>query len=104
MIKAIKKLFDWTPSDIAAWEKIRQPGWWHFVLWYGLLFFGTFLFIVTGGITLINWFRTSSSFSGLLFQLAVDAAVCLMSGSVTGLLTWWLEDGIYWKMIKSRRS
>ena len=104
MIKAIKKLFDWTPSDVAAWEKFRQPGWWHFVWSYGVLFFGTFLLIITGALTLINWLRAQAGLDSLFFQLAVDAAVCLVSGWITGLLTWWLEDSIYWKIIKSRPS
>jgi len=66
MIKAIRKLFDWTPSDIAAWEKIRQPGLWHFVAWYGLTGFASILFIITGAITLINWLRTPTSSESLL--------------------------------------
>jgi len=28
----MKKLFDWTPRDVLAWEKIRKQGFWHFVL------------------------------------------------------------------------
>ncbi len=40
------------------------------------------------------------SFASLLFQLTFDAIVCLSGGLVTGLLTWWLEDGIYQKITK----
>ena len=103
MLKAIKKLFDWTPSDIAAWEKIRRQGLWHFVAWYGLAGFGSVLFVITGAITLFNYYRAPEGAAGLLFQLAVDAAVCLAGGLLTGLSTWWLEDGIYRRILKSRQ-
>ena len=104
MIKSIKKLFDWTPRDVAAWEKIRQPGLWHFVLWYGVKGFGLILFIVMGGVTVIRWLLALASFASLILQLAVVAGVCLLGGLVTGFLIWWLEDGIYKKIIKSRSS
>ena len=32
----LKKYFDWTPSDLAAWEKIRAKGLRHFILWFVL--------------------------------------------------------------------
>ena len=101
MIKAIKKLFDWTPSDIAAWEKMRQPGAWHFVAWYGLIGFGSFLLLVTGAITLFNWFRQPGTPASLFLQLAADVLIFLAGGLITGLSTWWLEDGIYKRIIKS---
>ncbi len=104
MKKAIKKLFDWTPRDISAWEKIRQPGFWHFVLWYGVITFGAILFIVTGGITFLVWVLAPESIASLLFQLIFVVGVCLLGGLITGLLTWWLEDGIYKRITKSRFS
>ena len=101
MIDAIKKLFIWTPRDVAAWEKFRQPGMHHFVLWYGLAGFGGVLFVITALISLIGWFRAPTGGESLLNEVGVDAAVCLLGGLLTGLLTWWLEDGIYWRIIKS---
>jgi len=44
----LKKLFDWTPSDIAQWEKIREKGLRHFVYWYGIQRFSGILFIFFG--------------------------------------------------------
>ncbi len=102
MKKAIKKLFDWTPSDILAWEKIRQQGFLHFVICYGVITFGSILFIIMGGITIITWLLEAESFVSLLFQLAFVASICLLGGLIAGLLTWWLEDGIYLKIKKSR--
>ena len=102
MIEAIKKLFIWTPSDVAAWEKIRQRGFGRFVLWFGVLGFGGFLFLVAGIVTLIGWFTAQTGFAALLFRLAVALGVCLLGGLIAGLLTWWLEDGIY-KWIKKSR-
>ena len=102
MQKAIKKLFDWTPRDIAAWEKMRQPSWRHFVFWYGVIGFGPILFGVAGGITFFAWLLAPVGLASLLFQLAFVACVCLLGGLITGLLTWWLEEGIYQKIIKSR--
>jgi len=102
MKKTIKKLFDWTPRDVLAWENMRQKGWWHFVLCYGVITFGMILFILTGGITFITWVLAPVSFLSLLFQLAFVGSVCLLGGLITGLLTWWMEDGIYQKITKSR--
>jgi len=101
MRKAIKKLFDWTPSDVLAWEGLRQRGFWHFVIGYGVIGFGLFLFILAGAITIITWFLAPLGLASLFFQLAVDVGVCLLGGLVTGLLTWWLEDGIYQRIIRS---
>ena len=98
MKKTIKKLFDWTPSDVLAWEKIRKQGLWHFVLCYGVFTFGMALFILTGGVTFIIWVLEPVSFTSLLFQLVFVASVCLLGGLTTGLLTWWLEDAIYQKI------
>jgi len=102
MKRAIKKLFDWTANDVLAWEKIRQQGFGHFVIWYGLLGFGPLLFVLSGGATVLTWILASAGLSGLLFQLTFIAAVCLTGGLITGLLTWWLEDSIYQKIKKSR--
>ena len=43
-----------------------------------------------------------ASMDSLLLQLAFSVCVCLLGGLITGLLTWWLEDGIYQKIKKSR--
>jgi hypothetical protein len=102
MKNAIKKLFDWTPSDVLAWEKIRKQGFWHFVLRYGVITFGMILFFLTGGITFISWILEPDSMVSLLFQLAFSACVCLLGGLITGLLTWWMEDGIYQRIMKFR--
>ncbi|MCX6080144.1 MAG: hypothetical protein NTW32_11475 [Chloroflexi bacterium] len=102
MKKAVKKLFIWTPDDILAWEKIRQQGFWHFVLRSGLIFFGMILFVLTGGITIIANILAQASIANLLFQLVFVGGVCLLGGLFAGLLTWWLEDTIYMKIKKSR--
>ena len=102
MIQAIKKLFIWTPSDVAAWEKIRARGFGRFVLGYGMFGFGGLLFLVTGIITLVGWVLSPAGFVALLFRLAVSLGVCLLGGLIAGLLTWWLEDGIYRWIKKSR--
>jgi hypothetical protein len=102
MKKTIKKLFDWTASDTQAWEKIRQRGFWHFIIRYGMLGFGLFLFILSGVATVLSWRQAPNGLSGLLFQLTFVAGVCLSGGLITGLLTWWLEDSIYRKIMKSR--
>jgi hypothetical protein len=101
MLKAVKKLFDWTPSDIAAWERIRQRGLWHFVQWYGLAFSGI-MFIVMGTVTFFTWTQTPASLASLLFQLVFVAIVCLLGGLITSLVTWWMEESIYRKITQSR--
>ena len=101
MLKAIKKLFDWTESDIAAWEKIRQKGLWRFMLWYGLGFSGI-MFLVMGIVTFFTWLPAPAGLASLFFQLIVVAIVCLLGGFITSLVTWWMEDGIYRKITQSR--
>jgi hypothetical protein len=101
MLKTVKKLFGWTPSDIAAWEKIRQKGLRRFMLWYGLAFSGI-MFLVMGAVTLFSWLQSPASFASLLFQLVVVASVCLLGGIITSLLTWWMEERIYRKIMLSR--
>ena len=101
MLKAIKKLFDLTESDIAAWEKIRQKGLWRFMLWYGLGFSGI-MFLVMGIVTFFTWLPAPAGLASLFFQLIVVAIVCLLGGFITSLVTWWMEDGIYRKITQSR--
>jgi hypothetical protein len=55
MLKTVKILFDWTPSDITAWERIRQKGLPRFMLWYGLAFSGI-MFLVMGTVGLKSIF------------------------------------------------
>jgi hypothetical protein len=99
MIKIVKKLFDWTKSDIAAWEKIRKKGLMYFVLWYGLAFSGM-MFLATGVVTFFAW--KPASLASLLFQLAFVAIICLLGGLITSLVTWWMEESIYRKITQSR--
>lgn len=103
MFQAVKKLFDWTPSDIAAWESIRQKGLWHFTCWYGLAFSGI-MFIVMGAVTVFTWAQAPANFASLLFQLAFVAGVCLLGGLIASLLTWWMEERIYQNSMRSRSS
>ncbi len=101
MLKTVKKLFDWTPSDIAAWEKIRQKGLGHFLLWYELSFGGV-MFVLLGAVNFFNWIGTSASLAFLLFELAVICSVCLLGGIIVSLATWWLEERIYRKIMQTR--
>jgi hypothetical protein len=100
----IKKLFDWTPRDIAYWEKIRKRGLGKFIVWYGLLITGGLLFIVFGLATFILWLRqvggsqvTSSGLYFLLGQLIFVALVCLLGGMINSLITWVVENRLYRK-------
>lgn len=102
MRQTVKKLFDWTESDIAAWERIRQKGLWHFIGWYGMLAFGGAMFSLTGLVTFFAWFRTSGGLANLLFQLGFAASACLLGGLITSLVTWWMEESIYRKIMRSR--
>jgi len=103
MLRMVKKLFDWTPSDIAAWERIRQKGLWRFSLWYGLGFSGI-LFLLMGAVTILFWFKEPTSIGGLFFQLAFTAGVCLLGGLIASLTTWWMEERIYQKIMRSRST
>ena len=51
---------------------------------------------------LFTWVQVAVSLASLLFQLAFVAIVCLLGGLITSLVTWWMEDGIYRKIVQSR--
>ena len=53
----LKKLFDWTPRDIAYWEKVHQAGLKRFIRWYGIFISGGLLFLVFGLVTVFIWLR-----------------------------------------------
>jgi sensor histidine kinase YesM len=100
----IKKLFDWTPRDIAYWEKIHQKGLRKFISWYGVIISSGLLFLVFGLITFLIWLRqtsgiqiTSMSLIFLLGQLIIVALMCLVGGIITSLITWVVEDRLYRK-------
>jgi hypothetical protein len=100
----IKKLFDWTPRDIAYWEKIHQKGLGKFIVWYGLFISSGLLFLVFGLVTFFIWLRqtsgiqiTSMSLIFLLGQLIIVALVCLVGGIINSLITWVVEDKLYRK-------
>lgn len=100
----IKKLFDWTPRDIAYWEKIHQRGLGKFIAGYGVLITGGMLFIVFGGLTAFFWLRqawgthiTSLNLYFLIGQLIFVALVCIMGGVINSLATWVVENRLYRK-------
>ena len=92
----LKKLFDWTPRDVADWEKIRSKGLLRFVLGYGLVLFGGIMFIVLGGTaTLIRW--NTAQATSLISELIIIAVICLSGGLVNSLVTWVVEEKLYQK-------
>jgi thiol:disulfide interchange protein len=92
----LKKLFDWTPRDVADWEKIRSKGLLRFVLGYGLVLFGGIMFIVLGATaTLIRWNRAQAA--SLISELVIIAVICLSGGLVNSLVTWAVEEKLYQK-------
>jgi hypothetical protein len=100
----LKRLFDWTPRDIAYWEKIRQRGLGKFIVRYGMLITGGLLFIVFGLLTFFVWLRqawgtqvTASSLVFLIGQLVFVALVCLLGGIINSLITWVVEEKLYRK-------
>lgn len=100
----IKKLFDWTPRDIAYWEKIRQKGLGNFIAMYGVVITGGLMFLVFGLIRLIGWLRqmrgfplATTSWLFLLGQLLFVAVICLAGGVINSLITWLVEEKLYRK-------
>ena len=94
-----KHFFNWTPRDVAYWEKLRSKGMGRFVLWYGLGATGGGLFLVFGLITFFLWYRqysgaynTSASLFILFGQLLFVAIVCLVAGVINGVITWLVEE------------
>lgn len=106
----IKKLFDWTPRDIAYWEKIRQHGLLRFVGLYGIVITGGLFFLLFGLLTFFFWLRqasnaplTSTRLFFLAGQLLLAAVVSLLAGLVNSVLTWIVEERLYRKY-KARSS
>ncbi len=100
VIKLMKKYFDWTPRDIAAWEAIRAKGLLRFVTGYGLLGFGGVMFLLLGGTVFAFWLKGAiqageASFGFLALELAFIAALCLAGGLILSLVTWFMEEKIY---------
>ena len=100
----IKKLFDWTPRDIAYWEKIRHKGPIHFILYYGAALTGGLFFLILGLLTFFNWLRqlngAAISLNRIVFllgQLAFVALVALAAGIINSLITWIVEERLYRK-------
>ena len=94
-----EKFFNWTPKDVADWEKIREKGLARFTWGYGILFFGGTLFILLGGIDsffAVNQMRTAN----LIAELGFIALICLLGGLVASLSTWWMEEKLYQKFKK----
>jgi len=99
----LKKYFDWTPSDIAEWEKLRAKGLGRFVVWYGIKLFAGWLFLIVAAGVVFFWARAalqtrSTNFPGLALELLFAAAVCLVGGLIAALSTWALEENIYRKI------
>ncbi len=104
----LKKLFDWTPRDIAQWEKIRAQGLPRFVLWYGVQLFAGVLFVFLGGAVLLLWVKAflenqATNVAGLLLELLFVAAACLAGGVVNSLITWAVEENIYQRLMKRKK-
>lgn len=103
----LKKWFDWTPRDLAYWEKLHQKGLGRFILWNGVIITGGLLFLIFGLITVFIWFRqmnafplTTVSWIFLAGQLIFVALVCLIFGIINSLITWAVEERLYKKYKK----
>jgi hypothetical protein len=100
----IKKLFDWTPRDIAYWEKIQHKGLGNFIIIYGVVLTGGGLFIIFGLATVVSWlWKTPGvplTHTRLIFmagQLLFIGLVCLVCGVINSLITWAVEQRLYRK-------
>jgi len=100
----IKKLFDWTPRDIAYWEKIHLRGLWYFIGLYGVIISGSLLFLLFGLVTFFSWliqvWDTQPTRMGFIFlglKLIFVALLCLVAGIANSLVTWVVEERLYRK-------
>ena len=105
----LKRWFDWTPRDIAAWERIRARGLRHFIAWYGLGVSGGILFLIPGGGALISGCKAFFEFPAagrgdwmarlayLALNLLFIAVFCLAVGVINSLVTWVVEERLYRK-------
>lgn len=98
-----ERFFNWTASDVAGWEEIREKGWLRFSLWYGVALFGGVLFVLIGGIAVLLAWR-QGQFASLLPELVFCAVVCLLGGLVSALATWAMEEKLYQKFKKIHRQ
>ena len=95
----LKKYFDWTPRDVAQWEKLRQKGMGRFIVWYGLIS-GGIIFIFPAVWTLAALIKAllegaAAKAGYLALELLATAALCVPVGIIIALATWVMEEKIY---------
>jgi len=105
----LKKYFDWTPSDIAAWEQLRAKGLPRFILWFGIQIFALWLFVIVAVALVLFWIKDALANQAtapavLALQLLLAAAACLIGGFVAALSTWALEESIYRKLMQKQEG
>jgi uncharacterized metal-binding protein len=100
----LKRLFDWTPRDLAYWQSLRQKGLVHFIFMYGVIVTGGLFFLLYGGFTLFGWLRqfrgTPVQQAQVLFlvsKLFFVGLVSLVAGLINSLITWIVEERLYRK-------
>lgn len=96
-----ERFFNWTPQDVADWEKIREKGFSRFILRYGMMLSGAILIIIVGGmVMLLAWNKSHTSLTPELSVMGMIGAICLIGGLVNGLITWTVEEKMYRKFKK----
>jgi len=108
----IKKWFEWTERDIAAWEKLRLGGFWRFMLGYGIGLTGGGLFLLLGVVSLLVWrgnilpkeIAAGPGLAFLLLRIAFLAGLSLLGGLVNGIVTWVMEEAIYRRILQKKRA
>jgi hypothetical protein len=76
------------------WETTRARGFWHFVLYRGVLYWGATMFCLMS-IVLPLFSHRPHAFESR--TLLINAFIWLVAGIAWAWLTWWLTERIYAK-------
>lgn len=86
----------WTPKRLAHWETIRTKGKAHFIFWNGVVFFGSFMFLVTTAFQLIRWWWLYGTLlPSLTVYLMIQAIVWPIGGYLYGRGMWYFTERSY---------
>jgi|GEM_PF-6261637 len=99
MKKNIKKFLEWTPHDVAEWERIRSKGLPYFIVRHSVVLMGVLFFIFLGGsVALLVWQNDKAAI--LIPELALIVLICLLGGLINSVISWTIEERNYRKYKK----
>jgi uncharacterized integral membrane protein len=98
----------WTPEKLRQWERKRERGMNHFILWNGIIYRGVTLFIIM--ITLLFLFETAGApatyppRSGFYIVAILVAVSSMVMGFIVGKTIWKTNETSYQRYLRLREQ